>query len=148
MTPLDKNYLSLQFWYKIHTKNGKEFQSFFENIMQKVSQIFKKLSHMEKKVMHGNDGYIKQLGVYYQVYAPDTPSTKEAEAAKKLKDDFEKLKNEWNQISEIKKYYFVYNDKNMGSIQRLEEIITLLSKTNPNIEFEIFNPIKLETIFS
>ena len=147
MKPKDKNYLSLQFWHKIYTKDGSDFQSFFESIMQKAFPEFQKIRPYGKMGDGGNDGYIKKLGAYYQVYAPDSPSIKEAEAAKKLKDDFEKLKNEWNQISEIKKYYFVYNDKNKGSIQRLEETITILKKSNTNIEFEIFNPNKLEKVF-
>ena len=48
---------------------------------------------------------------------------------------------------EVMKYYFVYNDKNTGSTQKLEETIKILNKTNPNIEFGIFNSKKLEGIF-
>ena len=95
MTPLDKNYLFLQFWNRIHTKNGREFQTFFEDIMQKAFPDFQKIKPYGREGDSGNDGYIKKLGTYYQVFSPNTPSIKEIEAAKKLKDDFEKLKNGW-----------------------------------------------------
>lgn len=147
MKPLDKNYLSLQFWNKIHNKNGTEFQSFFEDIMEKAFPDFKKIRPYGKDGDGGNDGYIKRMGIYFQVYAPDVPAIKEAEAAKKLSNDFEKLKKNWSDISEIKKYYFVYNDKNAGSTQKLESAITNLQKTNPSIEFEVFNSKKLEETF-
>jgi hypothetical protein len=147
MKPLDKNYLSLQFWNKVHTKNGTEFQSFFEDIMQKAFPDFQKIRPYGNEGDGGNDGYIKNLGIYYQVYAPNEPAIKEAIAAKKLSEDFEKLKKNWSNISEIKKYYFVYNDKNNGSTQKLESVITKLQKANANIEFEVFNPKKLEETF-
>ncbi len=123
------------------------FKPFFEDIMQKAFPDFQKIKPYGREGDSGNDGYIKKLGTYYQVFSPNTPSIKEIEAAKKLKDDFEKLKNRWDQISEVMKYYFVYNDKNTGSTQKLEETIKILNKTNPNIEFGIFNSKKLEGIF-
>jgi len=43
MKPLDKNYLTLQFKNKIHSKSGIEFQSFFENIMEKAFPDFQKI---------------------------------------------------------------------------------------------------------
>ena len=147
MKPLDKHYLWLQFWHKIHTKNWTEFQSFFEDITQKAYPDFQKIRPYGKEGDGGNDGYIKRLGTYYQVYAPSSPGMKEADAAKKLATDFEKLKREWDEVSEVKKFYFVYNDKNLGSIQKLEAAITNLQKNNPTIEFEIFNSIKLEKVF-
>ena len=50
----------------------------------------------------GNDGWIKTIGRYYQVYAPNTPQTKDSDAAKKLKTNFRTLKENWRHISEIK----------------------------------------------
>lgn len=147
MNSLDKNYLWLQFWHKILTKDGTEFQSFFEDIMQVAFPEFQKIWPYGNEGDGGNDGYIKRLGTYYQVYAPRVPKMKEAEAAKKLATDFEKLKNNWNKISEVKKFYFVYNEKNSGSIKKLEAAITQLEKNNPAIEFEIFTTKKLERVF-
>ena len=147
MKPLDKNYLSLQFRDKIHTKNGTEFQSFFENIMEKSYPDFQKIKPHGSEGDRGNDGYRKNSGIYYQVYAPEAPSIKLAEAARKLKEDFEKLKKYWDKISEIKEYHFVFNDKYSGSIQKLEEAISELEKDNSGIKFYIFTAKKLEELF-
>jgi len=147
MKPLDKNYLSLQFRDKIHTKNGTEFQSFFENIMGKAYLDFQKIKPYGNEGDRGNDGYRKNSGIYYQVYAPEVPLIKLAKAAKKLKEDFEKLKNNWDIISEIKEYHFVFNDKYDGSIQKLEEAISELEKDNSGIKFHIFLAKELEEIF-
>lgn len=145
--PRDKQFLSLQFREKIYIKNGTEFQSFFENIMEKAFSDFKKIRPYGRDGDGGNDGYRKKSGIYYQVYAPVAPSTKQAEAARKLKKDFEKLKNNWDKISEIKEYHFVFNDKYDGSIQKLEEAISELEKDNSGIKFHIFLAKELEEIF-
>ena len=147
MKPIDRNYLSLQFKNKIHSKNGTEFQSFFENIMEKAFPDFQKIRPYGNKGDGGNDGYRKKFGIYYQVYAPNTPKIKESEAAKKLKEDFEKLKNEWSEISEVKEYNFVFNDKYGGSVQLLEKSVSELKKYNQNIEFKLFLANDLENVF-
>jgi hypothetical protein len=147
MKPLDKNYLRLQFWDNIHTKNGSEFQHFFENIISKAYPDFQKIKPYGNKGDGGNDGYIKSLGIYFQVYAPEEPVAMGLKAAKKLGEDFEKLKKEWSEISEIKTYNFVYNDKNQGSVQELEATSTNLQSANPQIVFKIFNSKALEKIF-
>jgi len=147
MEIIDKNYLMLQFRNKIYLKNGTEFQSFFESIMKKAFPDFQKIKPDGNKGDAGNDGYRKDSGIYYQVYAPNTPSIRLSEAAKKLKRDFEKLKNGWDEISKIKEYYFVFNDKYSGSIQKLEETISELEKNNPNIKFKLFLAKNLEDVF-
>jgi hypothetical protein len=147
MKPLDKNYLSLQFRDKIYTKNGSEFQSFFENIIGKAYPDFQKIKPHGSEGDRGNDGYRKNSGIYYQVYAPEAPLINLAKAAKKLKEDFEKLKKYWDKFVEIKEYYFVFNDKYSGSIQKLEEAISGLEKDNSGIKFDIFTAKKLEELF-
>lgn len=147
MKPLDKNYLLLQFKVKIYSKNGTEFQSFFENIMKKAYSDFQKIKPHGIEGDMGNDGYRKNSGIYYQVYAPEVPSIKLAEAVRKLKKDFEKLKKNWDKISEIKEYYFVFNNKYFGSIQKLEEAISELEKNNSGIKFHIFTAEKIEKLF-
>jgi len=147
MKPLDRKYLSLQFRNKIYSKNGTEFQSFFEDIMGKSFPDFQKIRPYGNQGDGGNDGYRKDSGIYYQVYAPNTPAIKEAEAAKKLKKDFQNLKENWDKISEIKEYNFVFNDKYGGSIQLLEERISKLKENNLNIEFKLLLAKDLEKLF-
>lgn len=147
MKKLDKKYLTVQFRLRIHTKNGKEFQSFFESIMEKAYKDFQKIKPYGKKGDGGNDGYRKDAGIYYQVYSPETPKINEATAAKKLKDDFHKLQKVWNEISNIKEYYFVFNDKYGGSVQPVEQALSDLEKDNPGITFRPFLAKDLEKTF-
>lgn len=85
MEKIDKTYLRLQFWLRIHEKNATEFQTFFEDIMQKAFPNFQKIRPYGNQGDGGNDGYRPDEGIYYQVYAPRKPDEKEAAAAKKLK---------------------------------------------------------------
>lgn len=148
MKPLDKNYLSLQFKIKIYSKNGTEFQSFFEDIMEKAYLDFQKMRPYGSKGDAGNDGYRKDSGIYYQIYAPNTPKINEAKAAEKLQVDFQRLQKEWIEISKIKEYNFVFNDKYGGSIQLLEGAISNLKANNPNIDFKLILAKDLENVFS
>ena len=147
MNNVDKKYLKLQFDLKVHEKSATEFQSFFENIMQEAFSDFQKIFPYGHQGDGGNDGYRPKKGIYYQIYAPKNPAEKQAAAAIKLKKDFEKLKMKWNQISEIKTFYFVFNDKGSGMSIEIEKTIAELRKTNPGIEFELFLPKNLEEIF-
>ncbi len=147
MDKIDKNYLRLQFWLKIHEKKASEFQSFFEEIMQKAFPDFQKIRPYGKKGDQGNDGYRANVGEYYQIYSPQDPSEKEAAAAKKLKEDFEKLKRAWDQISKIKTFYFIYNDKGIGVSIEIEKALAELKNANPNIDFKKLLPRELEDIF-
>ena len=147
MELIDKNYLRLQFWNKVYQKNGTEFQSFFEDIMQKAFTDFRKIRPYGKEGDGGNDGYRPRDGIYYQAYAPKNPNEKEAEAARKLKKDFQNLKTNWDEISKIKLFYFVFNDKGAGVSIKLENALAELKNNNGNIEFEMLLPKDLEGIF-
>ncbi len=143
----DKRYLLLQFRDNIFSKKGNEFQRFFENIMEKAYDDFQRIRPYGNEGDRGNDGYRKESGIYYQVYAPQTPQINHTKAVKKLKEDFYKLKNNWESVSRIKEYYFVFNDNYGGSTQKLEVAITELKKENVGIKFNIFVAKNLEKIF-
>jgi hypothetical protein len=146
---IDKQYILLQFQVKVHQKNGSEFQGFFEDIMQKAfSTDFKKIRPYGNLGDGGNDGYIPSKGFYYQVYAPMNPNEKDVDAAEKFKNNFNTLKNKWSEISKIKAYNFVFNDKYHGSSIELERAAAELKNDNPNIEFNIFRAIDIEKIFT
>ncbi|MBT6049309.1 MAG: hypothetical protein HOG49_21140, partial [Candidatus Scalindua sp.] len=115
--------------------------------MQKAFSDFKKIRPYGNEGDGGNDGYRPSEGIYYQVYAPKIPNEKEAEAARKLKKDFEHLKTDWDQISKINLFYFVFNDKGAGVSIKLEKALAELKVNNENIEFKILLPKDLETTF-
>jgi len=146
-TEIDKNYLHLQFWNRIFTKNGTDFQAFFEDIMRNAFKDFQKVRPYGNKGDGGNDGYIPTKGVYYQVYSPLNPKEKEADAARKLIKNFETLKNKWNTINEVKEYNFVYNDKGYGVTSEIFGGLAELGKSNKTIKFGVFLPQNLEDIF-
>ncbi len=147
MDKIDTNYLRLQFWLRIHEKNATEFQSFFEDIMEKAFPDFLKIRPYGNKGDSGNDGYRPDAGIYYQVYAPKNPKEKEAGAAQKLKKDFQKLKTAWDQISKVKTFYFVFNDKGAGTGIEIERALAELRSANQNIEFKKLIAKDLEEIF-
>lgn len=148
MAPIDYNYLRIQFLLKIHEKSGSEFQSFFESIADKAIVGFKIIHPNGKQGDGGNDGFVSSEGVYYQAYAPNSPQEKDAAAAKKMKNDFAKLQRSgWDQISNIKKYYFIFNDKGNGVSMELERALAELKIANPSIEFAILLSKDLEGLF-
>lgn len=147
MDTKDKHYLSLQFWNRIYKLDSTPFQAFFEDIMQSAFSDFQKIRPYGKRGDAGNDGYRPKEGIYYQVYSPQKPNEKEAEAAGKLKDDFQKIKDNWDKIAEVKFYNFVFNDKGTGVSIEIEEALSELKSENPGIEFQNFTPQNLEDIF-
>ncbi|MBK7764480.1 MAG: hypothetical protein IPI46_14265 [Bacteroidetes bacterium] len=63
-------------------------------------------------------------------------------------DDFNKLKGSgWDQISNIKEYHFVFNDKNNGLDSVLESARAQLVSENPSITFDTLLPREIEGIF-
>lgn len=147
LSPVDTNYLRLQFSNKVLKASGAEFQSFFENVMSSAFPEFQKIRPYGRKGDGGNDGYIPSEGRYFQAYAPLNPQEKEADAAKKIKNDFEKVKKNWDKISTVKKYNFVFNDKEMGVGIEIEKALAELGKANPTITFQKFTPKDLGNIF-
>ena len=143
---IDKKLILLQFKEKIFQKNGSLFQDFFENLMQVTDSRFIKIKPQGRNGDGGNDGYIPEEGKYFQNYAPENPQEKDSKAAKKFKEDFEKLKNTWDKFTEIQSYNFVFNDKQCGTGEKLREAKADLERLNPNITFEIVLPINLEKI--
>ena len=115
--------------------------------MEKAFLDFQKIRPYGNEGDGGNDGYRKALGIYYQVYSPNEPKTNEADAARKFHKNFYRLKSEWDEISNIKEYNFVFNDKYGGSIKLLERKLSELERANPEIKFKLFLSKDLENIF-
>ena len=115
--------------------------------MKRLIRIFKGYDLMVRMGTPETTVTRKDSGIYYQVYAPKTPQEKESAAAGKLVEDFNKLQKGWGEISKIKEYNFVFNDKYDGSVQQLEETITNLETENPGIRFKLFLAKDLEELF-
>lgn len=79
-----------------------------------------------------NDGYIPEEGKYFQIFGPEERTdSSESQAIRKFKTDFFKLKEHCDSGNwEImKKFNFVYNDKNKGISPKLEKMRIEIEKS-------------------
>ncbi|MDO9319667.1 MAG: hypothetical protein Q7V56_15915 [Gammaproteobacteria bacterium] len=114
MKPELSHYLELQFSVKIFTLSTAQFQPFFESILERKYEDFERIRTYGNRGDGGNDGYRKENGIYYQVYSPLNPESRDKEASEKMRDDFLKLHKKWNHVTQIKEFNFVFNDKFLG----------------------------------
>ncbi|MCC7304312.1 hypothetical protein IT418_02780 [bacterium] len=147
MQKFDKRYIELQFKLKVLESKSTVFQGFFEKVMQTAFNDFIKVQTYGNKGDGGNDGYRKDVGYYYQVYSPKNPQLKIPDAVKKLKKNFSRLKSTWGSFSDIKRYYFVFNNNFLGTFEDLEKALAELRNLNPDIEFHHFLAEDLEKVF-
>lgn len=113
-----KAFARSMFRLKVYQSNGQSYEDLFVRIMQYSNPDFKPIKPQGAKGDRKNDGYDNKTFTYYQVYAPDdisNPSTQK-QALEKLKRDYKGLKAYW----EIKKFYYVLNDKYQGPYVEIE----------------------------
>lgn len=128
----------MQFENKVYNLSDIEYQTFFQKIMKASDPRFESIRPYGNIGDGGNDGYIEEDGVYYQVYSPLEPREKEAASAKKFTDDFYKLKEKWDPFCSIQEYNFVFNNKGRAITPVLEKARLKLKSENPLITFKIF----------
>jgi hypothetical protein len=96
----------------------------------------------------GNDGYLPAESHYFQVYGPLNPKEKASRAAKKLREDFEKVRKQWaiNGRS-LLKFSYAYNDKYHGTPKEISLALNDLRQAHPGIEFFSYSAADLESDF-
>lgn len=99
------------FQNKIYKSNGQAFEDMFTAIMNYSEEHFQAIKPWGNIGDRKNDGYIKDKGIFFQVYAPEEIEKSYVNTVHKLKIDFTLLKNQWDPINE---FYFVINDKYKG----------------------------------
>lgn len=151
MNQAERYMAKIIFKNRIYQYSGQQFQNFFVAIMTKADSGFQPVKAHGRIGDKKNDGFNRETGTYYQVFAPDdiTKKTTIYEAVNKLEADFKGLYENWNDICRIKKFYFVINDKYNGLeppiIQKVMELNNDVSYSEVSIE--TFTAKDLEIIF-
>lgn len=136
------------FRLKVLESRGTAFQDLFEKILEKSETEFKKVKPYGNEGDHKNDGFIPSRGVYFQVYAPEKPEEKDAEAAKKMCKDFDGLFSYWNGKFTVKEFNFVFNDSYRGKSPLIHGAIATIQKKHEGIKVGVFCCSDLQKIFS
>src|ERR1035437_8118365 len=136
-----------KFRLEIYESKGKAFQDFFTRVMTKAYPDFHVIKPQGKIGDQKNDGFLSSKGIYYQVYAPETPKEKIADAIKKCEDDLKGLIASWHHETPIKEFYFAFNDEYRGAYPDLLHAIASMQSDNPTIKVNLFLPKDLEDIF-
>lgn len=127
-----------------HKNDGLSFQYFFNELMALAVPGF---CPVRQRNDGGNDGFIKETGTFYQVFAPEAVTTATIRAAStKMIADFEKLARNWHYLIELKEYIFVINDKFKGVDQELINRISQLENER-NLKTKILSSFNLVEIF-
>jgi hypothetical protein len=130
MTSEEKSLLRHLFKNKIYEADGQKFEDLFTKIMNYTYPDFKQIKPKGNIGDRKNDGYIESQGIYFQVYAPENIANSYTDTIKKVEFDFKELMKYWNDVTPVKEFYFVVNDKYKGIYPDLEQIMTKLIKDN------------------
>lgn len=96
---------------------GEDFQKVFSDIMVLCEEKFIRTDAYGNVGDRKNDGFIKESGIFFQVYGPEENTPNQKNAIFKMKKDFKeliKICSEEKGWETVKKCIFVYNDKKKG----------------------------------
>lgn len=151
MLDADSRYIiRVMFKNKVLASDGQVFENLFTTVMVKNNKCFEQVKPYGNIGDRKNDGFIKNEGKYYQVYAPESIGKNNItinDAISKMNNDFQGLYKAWNSICPIKQFFFVINDKYKGAPPQLHSAMLELNKVYPNVGMEIITSNKLEDIF-
>ena len=105
----DDYWLAIHFKLQLYEAMGEAFQRLVADVLMAHYQDFVPVRPSGSVGDHGNDGYVRSLGVFFQVYGP--ANVQEREAARKAHADFAKLRRHY---PDLKSYRFVLNDRFRG----------------------------------
>ena len=131
----------------IHESTGQKYEDLFVKIMRYADTSFQPVKAHGNIGDRGNDGFNKNTGRYYQVYAPENLPSNTKSSIQKMKNDFNKLLSFWNKICPIKEYCFVVNDKYKGVSPHIYEVLYELKIKHNLRDTSILLAQNLEEIF-
>lgn len=135
------------FKLKVHESNGTEYENLFSRVMSYYRPGFDKVKPHGNIGDRGNDGWVYGAGIYFQVYAPEDLPSNEKKSLDKMKADFKKLHTYWNNISPVREFYYVVNDKYNGIPPHLSTAITEIKNEYNLNEALVIGATTLEKFF-
>ena len=136
-------YYHLKFENAFLRAKGDEFQTFFERLMGLAYKAdFMACRPWGNIGDRKNDGFLKSERRFFQVYAPNEMSAKQA--TDKIKEDFEGAKSYWGK--HFCKWTFVHNASN-GLPPHVQEHILNVERDNPGISLETWGLEELRLVF-
>lgn len=145
----EKHLARVLFHKKVYTSEGQQFEDLLCRIMELNDGRFSRVKPHGKIGDKKNDGYIQDLGIYFQIFSPEDPMSAASitTAVEKAKTDFLGLKQYWDSISPIKQFYFAYNDKYKGAYPDIEKALADIRLTHSLDRAGLFRAKDLEDIF-
>jgi len=143
MTTDEKYILRILFKNKIHEANGQIFEDIFSSILNYSEPSFQQIKPWGNIGDRKNDGYVKNQGIYYQVFAPENIQKSYPDVIKKIAIDFNGLTSQW---TNIQVFYFVVNDKYKGVHADSEILLENIKKNNTLRECRFLTAKDLENI--
>ncbi len=130
---------------RILQSDAQAYEDLFIKVMQNKNPNFQPIKPQGSYGDRKNDGFDKTTGTYYQVYAPENIKHKEKDTIDKLVTDFEGLYNYWNkQVTPIKQFVYVVNDKYKGTYPSLHPELAKIENTYEGVKTEVFLSKHLE----
>lgn len=140
---LQQAHYELKFEIAFLRAKGSSFQELFEKLMGLAYKAdFMACRPWGNRGDRKNDGFLKSERTLFQVYAPN--KMKEAEAKKKIREDFEGAKQHWG--THFDKWVFVHNADG-GLPPHVQQLILDFEKENPGITLEPWSLVELRAIF-
>ncbi len=143
MTTQEKTLARILFKNKIYESDGQKFEDVFSAIMRYVEPDFQSIKPWGNIGDRKNDGYIKNKGIFYQVFAPENIKKSYPDVIKKIENDFSGLINQW---SPVNNFYFVINDKYNGVHPDSEQLLEQIKIKNNLTETRFLTPKDLENM--
>lgn len=136
---------------RIFQYKGQQFEDFFVSVMTKANSQFQAVKAYGNIGDRKNDGFDRTTGTYYQVYAPEELSKSSTinRGVIKIKEDFEELYRNWNDLCPIRNFFFVVNDKYDGLPAPVIEMSIALDNTPEYsaVKIDTFTAKDLERVF-
>lgn len=121
MNSQEKALYRILYQNRVFKSDGQLFENLFTDIMTYSNSEFERIKAWGNIGDRKNDGYIKNEGTYFQVFAPEDIRKSYTDVVSKIQTDFNGLKKHWNPVNN---FYFVVNDKFNGVNADSEKTLT------------------------